>query len=185
MNRTRLIFASALLAGGLILSISVYGLSEAEEPVDSQVPAAVLDEIDVEEIQAEVERSLEPVPWDEISAQLADARGVLDSLDLDAIRAEVEAAMAELDVEEIRAEARQALDEVDWDEIRQDVEAAHAEIEAMDLEDVRADVREALAEVDWDEIRRTLEEASGLAAEELEALDELLEELGTGSSGVI
>lgn len=182
MTKTRLALAVALLSAGLFVSFSVYALSDGEEPVE---PQSAIGEIDVEEIHAQVERALESVPWDEIRRQLADTRGIMDDIDPDAIRAEIEAAMADLDVEAIQAEAREALKEVDWGEIRRDIEAARAEIETMDLEGVRADVLEALEEVDWDEIRRTLEDAQGIAAEELEALDEVLEELRGGSSGVI
>ncbi len=185
MTQTKLKFAAALLAGSLILTLSVYGLSDDEEQAEPQSAAAVAAEIDVEEIHAQVESALEGVPWEEIGQQLADVRGILDGIDPEAIRAQVEAAMADLDVEAIRAEARQALDDVDWDEIRQDLENARAEIETMDLEGVRADVLEALEDVDWDEIRRDLEDAKGLAAEELKALDEMLEELGDSGSGVI
>ncbi len=138
MTRTKRNFLAALLASGLILSLSVYGLSEGEEPADPQ--AVAFGEIDVEEIHAQVERALEAVPWEEISRQLAGARGVLDDVDPEAIRAEVEAALAGLDAEEIHAEAREALEDVDWDEIRRDIEAGRSEIETMDLEGVRADV---------------------------------------------
>ncbi len=184
MTKTKLRFAAALLAGSLLVTLSVYGLSDGEDQAEPQA-AAALDEIDVEEIHAQVERALESVQWDEIGRQLADARGVLNDIDPEAIRAQVEAAMADVDIEAIHAEAREALEEVDWDEIRRDIEDARAEIETLDLEGVRADALKALEEVDWDEIRRTLEDAQGIAAEELEALDEVLEELRAGSSGVI
>lgn len=186
MTKTKLNFAVALLAGSLICTLSVFALSDGEEEADQRsTTAAAMGEINVEEIQAQVESALEGVPWEEISRQLADVQGILDGVDPEAIRAQVEAAMADLDVERIRAEAREALDDVDWDEIRRDIEAAHAEIETMDLEGVRADVLQALDDVDWDEIRKTLQDAKGMAAGELEALDEILKELGNDGSGVI
>ena len=177
---TRFSFIAVLLAAGLMLSLSVYGLADGEESAGTAV-----DETDVGEIHAQIEGALKAVPWEEIGRQLADVQSSLDGIDPDAIRAEVEAAMAGLDIERIHADARAALEDVDWDAIQRDIEAAHAEIETMDLEDVRADVLEAMEEIDWDEIHRTLEQAKGLAAEELEALNELLEAFETGSSGVI
>ena len=184
MTRIKLQIA-ALLAACLISSLTVVGLAAGEEPGDSQQdqnpPTVTMDDLDAEE-RREVEQALEAVPWDEIRHALADVRGALAEVDAEAIRAEVEAAMAEVDLEEIRAEVRETLEEVDWDEIRQEIESARVEIRAVDFEEIRAEVREALEEVDWDEIRRTMEEAEGIAAEELGALDELLEDLdGSGA----
>ena len=177
MTSSKLRYAAALLAAGLIVSLSVGALADGQEPDhDPRV------EVDVEEIHARAGRALEAVPWDELRRALVDVRGILDGVDTEGIRAEVEAAMAELDVEEIQAEIREAFEDVDWDEIRRDIEAAHAEIETLDLEGVRADVLEAFEGIDWDEIRRTLEHAEGVTAEELE---KLVEELGIGDGGVI
>ncbi len=186
MTRTKLSFAAAtLIVACMIVSLSVYGLAEGQEPDDNhqnpQTGVTALDDIDVEEIHRQVEGVLDAVPW----AKLADVRGILDGVDAEGIRAEIEAAMEVLDMEEIHAEVREALEGVDWAEIQQDVEDAKSEIETIDLEGIRGDVREALEDVDWGEIRRSLEEAKGVAADELQALDELLEELGVAGSGVI
>ncbi len=182
MTRTRLSTAAALLAAGLIASLSVVALPAGEEPDNSQGnPAAAPENRDAEE-RRQAERALKSVPWDEIGSALAEVRDALKEVDAEAIGAEVEAALAEVDLEEIRAEVRNALAEVDWDEIRQELESAREEIQAVDFEEIRSEVRQALDEVDWDEIRRTLEEAEGIVAEELEALDEMLEELdGSGA----
>ncbi len=85
MTRTQYNFAAALLAASLILSLSVYGLSDGEDEAESQ--AVAVDEIDVEEIQRQVESALESVQWEEISQQLTDVRGILDDIDPQAIRA--------------------------------------------------------------------------------------------------
>ncbi len=177
MTKTKLSIAAALLAAGLILSLSVYALpgGEEAEPQDRQEPVV---EIDVEAIQRSVERALEAVPWEEIHQQLGDVQGILDGVDVEAIRAEVESAMADIDVAAIHAEVEAAMADIDVDAIRAEVETAMADI------DVAAIRAEALEDIDWDEIRLVIEEAKGVTAEELDALEEMLEEL-SGNSGVI
>ncbi len=194
MTKTKLSFAAALLAVGLILSLSVYGLPGGEEAAEPQDPQDSVVEIDVEEIQRSVERALEAVPWEEIHQQLGDVQGILDGVDVAAIHAQVESAMADIDVAAIHAEVEAAMADIDVDAIRAEVETAMADIDmdaimaevetAMAEVDVDAIRAEALEDIDWDEIRLVIEEAKGVTAEELDALEEMLEEL-SGNSGVI
>ena len=59
---TRLKLAAALLTCSLLISLSVHGLSEDEDKIESTSTAAASAEIDIEEIHAQVARSLEGVP---------------------------------------------------------------------------------------------------------------------------
>ncbi len=188
MTKTKLNFAAALVAAGLLVSLSAFALAEEREADDNkkqQAGQSAPKEIDVEGIHRRVAGALEAVPWAEISQQLAEARGVVDGIDMEGIRAEVEAAMEGLDLEQINVDVRQALEGIDWEQIREDIEHARSEIETMGVEDIRTNVLEALKGVDWDDIRRLLKEAEGVTAEELRAFDEALEDLEGAGSGVI
>ena len=181
MTKTQLKFLVPLIAVVSCVSLSVFALSDGEGQADDHRTASA---VDVEAIHRHVERALAAVPWETIGHELADLRVTLDDLDMDEIHAEVEAALEEIDVEAIQAEVSESLADIDWEEIHREILEARSEIDAADLEAVQIEVQEALESIDWDEIRQTLEAAGGLAAEELEALEEALEALG-GGSGVI
>ncbi|MEM7353903.1 MAG: hypothetical protein AAF657_24090 [Acidobacteriota bacterium] len=183
MTRKPLHFAAALLAAGLLLTLSVYALPAGDEADDASQSSETTTIYVDDARHRMVEEALANVPWDTIHNSLAIARSALEGVDTEAIHLKIDEAMAAVDFAEIEAEVAEALEGIDWEEVEREIAEARAEVEASNLEEIEAEVREAMEGIDWEEIRRAVEEATGGS---LDVLDEVFKELAASEgTGVI
>jgi hypothetical protein len=168
------VLALALLAGSLILLLTVSGFSEGpsfiridkmnsekilvpsdppEFAIADTIPQkgkkAKLDEVEeMEEARLEAIEEIEEIDWESIKEEMEEAR--LEALE------EIEEIDWEAMKEEMKA-ARQEIEEIDWEEVKAEMDRSFSEMK-LDMEAMKKEIENSMNEIDWDEIREEIKE---------------------------
>jgi beta-lactamase regulating signal transducer with metallopeptidase domain len=166
----------ALLAGSLILLLSISGFRAAPSPVqhDKQstgalsllaetikitVPDTIPEEGSKEEIEKELEvareealKEIEEIDWEELKAEMEVAREEalkeIEEIDWEELTAEMEVA---------REKALKEVEEIDWEELKAEMEINMEELK-LDMEEMRMEIENSMQNIDWDEIKEDIKQ---------------------------
>ncbi|MCK5135516.1 MAG: hypothetical protein KAR19_06975 [Bacteroidales bacterium] len=162
------LFALLLLAGGMVILLTITGFSSGFSIVQHNY----------------YKQNAAPFMEPTIKSVIAsDTIPIVEEETLEEEILEVEEEILEVEEEtlEVEEETLEALEDIDWEEIRQDMEAAKLEaLEDIDWEEIRQDMEaaklEALEDIDWEEIRQDMEAAKLEALEDID-WEEIKEEM--------
>ena len=169
------VLALALLAGSLILLLTVSSFSEGpsfiridkmnsekilvpsdppEIAIADTIPQkgkkAKLEEVEeMEEAHLEALEEIEEIDWESIKEEMEEARlEALEEIDWESIEEEME---------EARLEAIEEIEEIDWEEVKAEMDRSFSEMK-LDMEAMKKEIENSMNEIDWDEIKEDIKE---------------------------
>jgi beta-lactamase regulating signal transducer with metallopeptidase domain len=152
------VLSFALLAGSVILLLTVSGFSEGASFIRMD---KMNSEMIAEPIDPPVMTTMDTIPQKNKSSELEE----VEEIDWEAMKVEVETAhqealeeIEEIDWEAMKVEvetARKEVEEIDWEEIKAEMELSFSEMK-LDMEEIKKEIENSMNEIDWDEIREEI-----------------------------
>lgn len=174
------VLALALLAGSLVLLLTVSGFSAGpafrwtNETSSEKIPEAVdltllADTIPQKSKKAEnaEAREIGEMDWESMKEEMEEARlealEALEEIDWESLKKEMDEARLEVleemdweslkeEINEARLEAIEEIESIDWEEVRAEMEHSLSEMK-LDMEELKMEISDSMKEIDWEEIR--------------------------------